>query len=896
MRRLVARCAALCGALLAATVFAQPPAAVLPQPRIAVVFPVGAQAGTAVEVAVTGTDIDEPSALLFSNPDIKAELVVPPEPKPDPKQKDQPKKQPKAGPVTSAKFKVTVPAAVPPGTYDVRVVGKYGVSNPRAFVVGTLPEVEETAKPHNDVPDAQKVPLNGTVNGTIAGSADADYYSFAGKAGQRVLASCATSSIDSKAHPFLQLFDAAGRQLAANNNHRDNDAFADVTLPADGDYLVRVSQFAPVGQAGGPEHFYRLTVTTGPWIDAVFPPAVQPGKPAQVTLYGRNLPGGKVVPGMTFNGRPVEALTVTVTPPAERGKLAVRGPVPPAQALLDGFEFRLPGSNPVPVYLTDVPVAAEKPTDNDRPETAEAIAVPGELAGRIEKRGDKDWYAFTAKKGEVFHVELFADRIGSGMDAYFSVRGGTDKFPDISGEQDDDPDVLHPQSFFNRSGDPPAYKFTAPADGRYLILVASREANANFGPRCVYRLRVAKPAPDFRAVVMAKERALPAAPLAGQGGDVALDVFVQRMDGFAGPVVATAEGLPPGVTAKPALIGTNQKWGTLVLSTADTAAPFSGRIAVKCTAQIDGKPRAHEARPATITWGVQPMQNIPTVARLDAQLVLAVRPEKAFFKLAVDLPNAKVKTKDKEGKDAEVKLESPLFVRPGDKITLPVKAAWQAAEARAQPLNVTIEATQPNTQSAPLGTAQGGNNQPAMTMAKDKNDGVLTVDVRPQAAPGMYQLVLAGNTQVQVARDPSKKDQKTNAVVTAYAAPLEVTVLPNTLGKFTVVPPPNNQLKAGTTAELTVKVERTADFAGEFKVQLVLPKDTKGLAVKEVTLPAGADEVKVPVEVAKDVKAGGLGNVSVTAVGTVHGKFPITHEVKVNGLQLVALPAEPKKK
>ena len=33
-----------------------------------------------------------------------------------------------------------------------------------------------------------------------------------------------------------------------------------------------------------------------------------------------------------------------------------------------------------------------------------------------------------------------------------------------------------------------------------------------------------------------------------------------------------------------------------------------------------------------------------------------------------------------------------------------------------------------------------------------------------------------------------------------------------------------------------------------------------------------------------------------TAVGTVHDKFPITHEVKVNGLQFVALPPEPKKK
>lgn len=891
MRRLVARSAALCGALLVTAATAQPPANVLPQPRVTVVFPVGAKAGTAVDVTVTGTDIDDPTGLLFSNADIKAELIVAPEPTPDPKKKEQPKKGGRTGPQTSAKFKITVPESVPPGNYDVRMVGKYGVSNPRAFVVGTLPEVDESAKAHNDVPDAQKVELNTTVNGTIQNTADVDYYAFTGKADQRVLVSCVTSSIDSKARPLVEVFDKDGRRLAASRNYRDNDALADATLPADGEYFVRVCEFAY--QSGSAEHFYRLTVTTGPWIDAVYPPAVQPGKPAKVTLYGRNLPGGKPVDGMKIDGRPVESATVTVNPPAERGKLSVSGSVAPPQALNDGFEFRLPGSNAVPIYLTDVPVTLETGSENDTPGTAEVMTAPGEVAGRIEKRGDKDWYAFRAKKGEVFFVELFADRIGSGMDMYFGVKAGTEKYPDISGEQDDDTDILHPQSFFNRSGDPAAYKFTAPADGMYLILVASREANTNYGPRSIYRLRVAKPAPDFRAVVMAKDRSLPTAPVAGQGADIALDVFVGRADGFTGAVTATAEGLPAGVTAKPALIGTGQKWGTLILSTTESAAPFTGAITVKCTAQIDGKSVSRQARPATITWGVQQNQNIPTVARLDDQLVLAVRPEKAFFKLAVDLPNAKVKTKDKDGKEADVKLESPLYVKAGDKITLPVKATWQGAEPRAQPLNVTLEATGPNIQTAPLRAGQGGNNQPAMVMAKDNNDGVVTVDVRPQAEPGTYQLVLAANTQVQLVRDPAQKDKKTNAVVVSYAAPLEVTVLPGTLGKFTVTPPAGNRLTAGTTAELTVKVDRAGDYAGEFKVQLVLPKDAKGVTAKEVTIPAGKDEVTIPVTVDKDAKAGGLNGVTISAVGTVHDKFPILHEVKVNNLQVVT---ESKKK
>ena len=76
---------------------------------------------------------------------------------------------------------------------------------------------------------------------------------------------------------------------------------------------------------------------------------------------------------------------------------------------------------------------------------------------------------------------------------------------------------------------------------------------------------------------------------------------------------------------------------------------------------------------------------------------------------------------------------------------------------------------------------------------------------------------------MQVVRDPTMKDKKTAAVAQAYAEPITVTVLPLTLGKFTLTPPPNNQLKAGTTAELTLKVERQADFAGEFAVKVTLP-------------------------------------------------------------------------
>ena len=65
---------------------------------------------------------------------------TPPEaPKVDPKdtKKKDPAPMPK-GPQPARKFKVTIAPDVPVGQYDVRVINKWGVSNPRAFCVGDL--------------------------------------------------------------------------------------------------------------------------------------------------------------------------------------------------------------------------------------------------------------------------------------------------------------------------------------------------------------------------------------------------------------------------------------------------------------------------------------------------------------------------------------------------------------------------------------------------------------------------------------------------------------------------------------------------------------------------------------------------------------------------------------
>src|SRR5262245_23913573 len=551
----------------------------LPQPRLVAVSPTGGKAGSTSGRVLSGQDLDNADTLQFSGPGIKAESIETKQVAPMPKQKGAMTGPP---PTTSATFRVTLPADTPPGFHDVRLVSRFGISNPRAFVVGDLDETVER-EPNNDVEPAQRVPLNSTISGVIAAPTDIDYYVFAGKAGQRVVVSCLTTSIDSRLHADLQLYDAGGRLLASNRNYARNDALLDAPLPSDGDYYVRVSQFTYT--QGGPDSFYRLTISTAPWIDAVFPPMVEPGKETKVAVYGRNLPGGAPDSLTTINGRPLEKIEVTVKPSADaakKGALDFRGFVPPASSSLDGFELRVKNdagsSNPYLIQYASAPVVLDA-SDNDTPESAQKVKVPCEIAGRIEKRRDADWFAFSAKKGEVWSLELYGDRIGTAADFHLAVFSTKGDRPLIEG--DESAETLSINHFYTRSEDPPRLRFSAPDDGEYRVRVTSRESFVQAGARDLYRLRIAPEKPDFRLVVVPGSFHQVEAPNIGRGGNQFLMVYAWRIDGFDGPITLSAEDLPEGVTCAPQMIGPGMKQGVLVLEAAADAKPWQGTIRVK---------------------------------------------------------------------------------------------------------------------------------------------------------------------------------------------------------------------------------------------------------------------------------------------------------------------------
>ena len=606
-----------------ALVGSTPAFAQLPQAKLFSVFPPGAQVGVATEVTLAnGTDLDEAAKLIFSHPGIKA----------DQKMLDA---NGVKTPVTST-FVVTVDAGVPDGIYEVRSSGRFGVSNPRSFVVGSRKETNEV-EPNNTREQATPIEINSTVNGRADGNTF-DYFKFVGKAGQRVLAICQSTKIDSKLKPQVEFQDANGRRLATVRAISRRDALLDVTLPADGDYFVRLIDQI---YTGGADHGYRVTVTTGPYIDFTLPTGGLPGSNTQVTLFGRNLPGGQPA-GVNVDGRPLEKVAVSVSFPADQETVRAADNLGALQGGVDGFTYvwstPAGNANPVTMYLASVAVGLEQ-EPNDAAEQANKLVVPTEVAGQFQVRGDVDYFSFDAKAQEIFWIEAFGDRQGSNADPYVTLDRvlkddkGVETTQRITA-QDDTGTNLVPNVFETLSDDP-AFQFVVPADGMYRVSIRDRYYESRGDARMVYRLAIRKESPDFRVVV------LPEAPLADnnvasspypaglrKGENYSARVIAFRRDGFNGVIDVTAENLPQGVTCKGTSIGPGQNSSSLIFSCAEDAPDGAFAFAkIVSKARIDDNAKVKAV--ADTKAAIKPA--IDALPKTQQDVAKAVEDEKKFL-------------------------------------------------------------------------------------------------------------------------------------------------------------------------------------------------------------------------------------------------------------------------
>ena len=492
-----------------------------PEPRS--LLPAGGQRGTTVEVTASGKFPKWPVQTWVD----RTGLAITPS-------------------ADKGKLSIAVSPQAVGGVYWIRLFDADGAAAPLPFIVGTLPEVLEQ-EPNSSVSKAQTLSSSAVVvNGKLGGNGDVDIFAVPLQAGQILVASLeGHETIGSPVDSVLQILSARGHVLAYNHDQHGLDPQIVFTSPAAGNYLVRVFGFPStpnqtIGFAGGDQYVYRLTLTTGPFVDYPWPLAVTRGRETQVELFGWNIPN------------PLKSLLVR--PTGERA---------------DIFDAQLANVASVAVEGHETIVEVEPNSASN----AQPIELPITVSGRIESRRDVDVFSFAGHKDEALTFQLESRALGYPLDAVLEVT-------DVAGKSLARVDDVGQQR-------DAVLAFSPPSDGQYRIAVS--DLNHDGSSRHVYRLRATKTQPDFEVAVDAHSY------IVTPGKSTEITLAVDRRNGFEVDIALAVVGLPPFVAATSAIsAGKGETAKALKITLTATAGAFSGPIRITCESP-DPTKRSHLA-------------------------------------------------------------------------------------------------------------------------------------------------------------------------------------------------------------------------------------------------------------------------------------------------------------
>ncbi|MGZ9275355.1 MAG: hypothetical protein ACXW34_11515, partial [Nitrospira sp.] len=175
-------------------------------PVISLLIPAGGQAGQAVEVTASGSNLQGLQRLHSNIPGFQCERL------------------------DGGRFRLMIPEGVMPGLYDLWGQSDAGLSAPRTFAISNRTEHQET-EPNDSASAAISIPIDAVINGRIDKVSDVDFYRFSARQGQRVVVECWAERIDSRLRAVLEVFDLAGRRLAVNRGYFGIDPLIDFRVP-----------------------------------------------------------------------------------------------------------------------------------------------------------------------------------------------------------------------------------------------------------------------------------------------------------------------------------------------------------------------------------------------------------------------------------------------------------------------------------------------------------------------------------------------------------------------------------------------------------------------------------------------------------------------------------------
>ena len=526
----------------------------------------------------------------------------------------------------NALLEITIAPDALPGPREIRVGANQGITNPIAFVVGTLQEVSQPSskvppayntvngatppqRPNPGKPAApQAIELPVTLNGQVMPAAT-DRYKFHARKGQHIVAAAVARELVpyiSDAVPgwfqaALCVRDASGKELAAADHyyfHPDPVLFFDV--PADGDYTLEIHDSIYRGRE---DFVYRIHIGELPYLAGIFPLGVKAGSKATVEAQGVNLPS--------------------------------RNPLRKVRFKTPGTNFIGDAIHPLPFVVDVLPSTVARETAARR-DKAQRVKLPIVVDGRIAQPGASQYFRIDAKAGEEIIAAVTARRLQSPLDSVLRIFDSTGRQVAVNDDCED-----RGAGLLTHQAD--SYlQYKAAAKGAYYVQIA--DAQHNGGPEYAYRLRLSHPQPDFEL------RVVPSSLNVRAGSNVPVTVYALRRDGFTGEIALKLKDAPQGFALAGAEIPAGEDRVRFTL-----AVP-PNRVDVAMPIQLEGRSEiaGHEVRHIAV----------PADEKMQAFAWFHLVPESAWMLRVVGAGQAR--------NNIRAAAEKPVRVHPGSPVQIQV--------------------------------------------------------------------------------------------------------------------------------------------------------------------------------------------------------------------------------
>jgi hypothetical protein len=537
IRRQVVGLAVAFSLLSGGNVFAQPKPGY--SPSSSHIFPAGAQRGTTVKIRVgaecipPGTDFVVTGDGVSKGGKLNDQVFANSEP--------SPKREPTITPITYPRewaSELTIDADAQLGPAYWRVNCAQGGTASRPFLIGDLPEFIE-AESNSTFEDAEQIKLPVTVNGQIYGERDVDCFRFTAEAGQVISCEVIAGRLGSRLDPIVELLDARGRKVNAELAHVGTDPVLVFWSKSTAEYVLRI---ANVTFGGDPAHVYRINIRPEP-----FPRLTLPGGVSRATLAANDL---QVLHLTGDRGDRSESLGLIL---------------PEQAAAANRWTVFDPKVWPLTLSIDEhSPVVEQEP--NDEHGKSQTIVAPNVLYGQFLSATDRDFFRFTAKKGERFRIEAAAWPPGTPALPVLSIVAA-------DGKSLKEARAVSADDGFAR------IVWTAKNDGDISVKMQDLRHGARGGMEFGWRLLIAPDEPDFSL------EAATDSLIVTQGKSSTIEIKARRHGGMSEPIQLAFEGLPDGVTVEASEIPKGKPSAKVKVTASSEAmsAAFSLRVVGKAT-------------------------------------------------------------------------------------------------------------------------------------------------------------------------------------------------------------------------------------------------------------------------------------------------------------------------